>query len=276
VSEEKLAVVGFDGLAMKALADAGVDTIDGWPIMLNITKTKTEDEINCIKMAYAITDAAWFKTWELLRPGVTDLEVSAAAMYAAKCAGAEELSRGHLLSGPLTYDRAFYNTGRIVQYGDLVYAAYCGMKYMGYNTCYYRTFSVGHEPNEKVKSWYQELIERINSVIEEIKPGRTTADAAKKFAPASHFGYQEEAELLTMEIGHGLGMYNYGYPIVNRQFSIEHPQEFEVGMTLAVEGRVGAPGQGGVRIEDAVVITESGPELMDWWPRDEILVAPFR
>lgn len=274
LQNEKLAVVGFDGLAQQALKDAGVTVVDGWPIMLDITKTKTIDEIACLKTAFAATDAGWYRTWELLRPGALDVDVSAEAMLAAHKAGADEVPAGHLRSGILAFDRAFAGTGRIINYGDLVYGSFCGVKYMGYNTCYYRTFSVGKEPDAQAKSWYSELVERLNNVIEAIKPGNTTADAAKHFPPASKWGYKEEAELLTLEIGHGIGLYNYGYPIINRLWSLDHPQEFEVGMTLAIEGREGIPGEGGVRLEDAVVITENGAELIDRWPRDEVLVAP--
>jgi Xaa-Pro aminopeptidase len=267
IQNEKLAIVGFDGLASQALRDAGITVIDGWPMMLDITKTKTQDEIECLKMAFAATDAAWYRTWELLKPGAIDVDVSAEAMLAAHKAGIEDVPTGHLRSGSLTFDRGFAGTGRIISFGDLVYGSFCGAKYMGYNTCYYRTFSVGKEPDAKVKSWYSELVDRLNH-------GNTTADAAIHFPPASRWGYKEEAEVLTLEIGHGIGLYNYGYPIINRQWSLEHPMEFEVGMTLAIEGREGIPGEGGVRLEDAVVITENGAELIDRWPRDEILVAP--
>jgi Xaa-Pro aminopeptidase len=147
---------------------------------------------------------------------------------------------------------------------------------MGYKTCYYRTFCVGREPTTQEQDWYKELVERLDRVIDAIKPGNTTADAAQHFPPASRWGYQEEAELLTLEIGHGIGMYAYGYPIINRQWSLEHPMEFEVGMTIAIEGREGEPGIGGVRLEDAVVVTADGCELIDHWPRDEVVAAPMR
>src|SRR5206468_1861504 len=150
VDKEQLAVVGFDGRAQRALADQGVKTIDGWPLMLDATKTKTVDEISCLKMAFAITDASWYAAWEKLRPGA-------------------------------------------------------------------------RETDAKTKDWYRRLVERLDNVIGAIKPGATTRDAARHFAPASTWGYKDEAELLTLEIGHGIGLHAYGYPIINRQWSLDHP-----------------------------------------------------
>lgn len=274
LEREPLGVVGFDGVAQQALAAKGIKTVEGWSLMLDATKTKTIDEINCLKMAYAAADAAWYRAWELLKPGAIDVEVSREALMAAYAAGAEEVPSGHFRSGPISFDRAYERTGRILNYGDLTFASFCGIGYLGYKTCYYRTFSVGREPDQRAKDWYKALVERLDRVIDAIKPGATTADAAKHFPPASKWGYKEEAEVLTLEIGHGIGLHHYGYPIINRQWSLEHPQVFEVGMTIAIEGREGERGVGGVRLEDGVVVTEQGAELIDHWPRGEILVAP--
>ncbi|MBI2317534.1 MAG: aminopeptidase P family protein [Betaproteobacteria bacterium] len=273
LTREALAVVGFDGTATEALIARGLKVAKGWPLMLEATKTKTVDEINCLKMAYAVSDAAWMKTWELLKPGVTETSVVKQALLAAQEAGADAVRAGNTRSGPNSFERGISNSGRILQHGDLVYSAYCGIGYLGYLCCYYRTFSVGAKPDRKVLGWYTELVDRMNAVIDAIKPGATTADAAKHFPPASKWGYKDEAEVLSMEIGHGIGMYHYGYPIINRQWSLKHPQVFEEGMTIAIESREGEPGRG-VRLEDGVVVTKNGAELIDHWPRDEILVAP--
>jgi Xaa-Pro aminopeptidase len=78
-----------------------------------------------------------------------------------------------------------------------------------------------------------------------------------------------------MEIGHGIGVYQYEYPIINRQWSLENPQVFEAGMVLAVEGREGEDRVGGVRLENMIVVTENGAEIIDHFPREEILEAPL-
>ena len=72
--------------------------------------------------------------------------------------------------------------------------------------------------------------------------GNTTADAAKAFPPASKWGYKEEAEVLTVEFGHGLGMpcpdpvyVPYAMPNINRQWSLNHPRPFEKGMVIGYE-----------------------------------------
>ena len=274
LTHEPLAVVGFDGPAQAALTAAGVRVVNGAPLMLEATKIKTADEIACLKMAYQVTDAAWQRSWELLRPGVTGDEVAREALSAAIAAGAEEVPPGKFRSGPTSFDRGYEGGGRRLDYGDIAYGAFCGVSYLGYKSCYYRTFSVGRAPSQQAQDWYKALVERLDRVIDAIRPGATTADAAREFPPASKWGYSDEAELLTLEVGHGIGLHHYGYPVINRQWSLKHPQVFEVGMTIAIEGREGAPAQGGVRLEDGVVVTENGAELIDRWPRDEILVAP--
>jgi Xaa-Pro aminopeptidase len=160
-----------------------------------------------------------------------DTDLSRIAINTLYEAGADEVPPIGFYTGPLTFDRGFHKVGRIIQTGDLIYSSICGVKYMGYMSCTYRTLIAGRKPNQKERDWYKKLLERIDAVIDAIKPGATTADAARHFLPASTWGYQDEAELLTLEIGHGIGLFNYGPPIINRQWSLKHPQVFEPGMS---------------------------------------------
>src|SRR5262249_59046861 len=118
---------------------------------------------------------------------------------------------------------------------------------------------------------------RLEATKSKTKQGKKTADAAKHFPPASKWGYKSEVEILASEIGHGIGLgtsTGYDIPIINRLWSFDHPQVFEEGMTIAVESREGETRVGGARLENMLVVTKNGAEIMDYFPRDEILVAP--
>ncbi len=268
---EKLAIIGFDGAAREALIAQGITLTDGWPLMLEATTIKTEDEINCLKIVAAICEAAWFKVWEALRPGMRDTDLSRIAIDALYEAGADEVPPIGFYTGPLSFERGFPKAGRIIQTGDLIYSSLCSIKFLGYMSCTYRTLIAGRKANQKEKDMYKRLLERVNGVIDAIKPGATTADAAKHFPPAATWGYKNETEVLAAEIGHGIGLFIYGPPIINRQWSLKHPQVFEPGMTLAVESREGEFRAGGVRLENMIVVTQDGAEIIDHMPRDQII-----
>ena len=204
---EKLGLGGFDGIAREALNAVGIKNIvDSRATMLEARSIKNQDEIDCLKTAAAIVDGVWYRIWENLKPGIKDTDLATVASAAGYEYGAETAVPGGWRTGPNTFDRAFHQSSRIIQVSDLVYGSLCGLIYMGYGTCTYRSFIVGRKPTDKEKDWYKKVLDRINAIIEEIKPGKTTADAAKHFPPASTWGYKEEVEILASEIGHGIGL----------------------------------------------------------------------
>jgi Xaa-Pro aminopeptidase len=268
--KEKLGVDAVDEAGRQALLKLGVETTGVMPAMREARRTKTPEELLCLKMACAIGDVGYAKVCETLKPGIRECDVGGVVMDAMLKAGAEHANAG-ARSGPNTFEVYHIgNTDRIIRMGDLVYVNLCSTQYMGYRICYYRTFIAGRKPNNKEQDWYKKLHDRLYAVIDAIQPGATTADAAKHFPPASQWGYEAEDRLLVSEVGHGIG-FTYDEPIISRIWSLRHPQVFEPGMVIAVEGREGESGYGGVRFEEMVVVTETGHEIITEWPSDEIL-----
>lgn len=279
LSGEKLGIVGFEYLAREALKKGKINLVEGWPLLLEASKTKTQDEINCLKMAASICSSGWQRALELLRPGVDREPVARMVRESLETAGAGTSFCG-VTSGPLSFERTVTHLTRRIEYGDLVYVPLCGTSYMGYSACLYRTFIVGRKPTAKEKDWYKKVKDRVDTAIEATKIGANTADIANAFPPASNWGYKDEAEVLTVEIGHGIGLVSlapanvhYNFPVINRQWSLKHPQIIEEGMVISYESLEGEHRVGGVRLENTVVVTKEGAEIIDHFPRDEILVA---
>jgi Xaa-Pro aminopeptidase len=272
LQDEKLGVTSLDGPSLRALSELGIQTFDAQSLLFEARKVKTQDEINCLKMVTAITDRAWYKIYKAIKPGMRDIDLTAIGYQAMIEAGAEIGGVVPFFSGPSTFERGLAMTDRIIEPGDIVYGDITNFGYLGYKTCLYRTFIVGRKPNKKEEGLYKKLLDKQNSILEAIKPGATTADAAKHFKPASTWGYNDEDRVFTIEIGHGIGLFLYEQPIINRLWSLKHPQTFEIGNVMAIESREGEPGLG-VRLEDMIVVTEKGAELLSRFPRDEIITA---
>lgn len=278
LARERLGVAGFDPFGMDALRDTDLEIVDGTAIMLEASKIKSPDEIRCLQRAASISTAGFQRAREVIRPGITHVDVAREMTGAMNAAGAEQVN-ARAVAGPLAFERGLFTVPRIIEHGDIGYVWTCGTSYMGYSACLYRSFLVGRKPTPREQSWYSELMDRMNAVIDSVRPGNTTADAARHFAPAEKWGYLDEAEVLTVEFGHGVGLASmaprygaYNWPIINRQWSFDYPQEFEPGMVLAVEALEGAHRQGGVRLEDMLVVTDEGPQLLDCFPREDMSV----
>jgi len=271
---EKLAqTAGWDRIVLGTLRELGIEVVDGWPMMMNVRSVKTKDEINCWKMANAIVDKAFYAMYEALKPGTRDVDIKGAILKSLWESGVEDTPRIGVWSGPYTWPRGVSNTDRFIEVGDIVYADIYYVSWMGYKTCVYRTFIVGRKPNQREQDWHKRLLEQQNGAIDEIKPGATTADVVKHFPTAREMGFPDEAYASMVMGGHGIGLHQYEYPSLSRYTSLRYPQVFEAGNTLAVETSYGEMRVGGSRMEDMVLVTEEGAEIVNHWPREEIIAS---
>ena len=277
LEKEKIGVDRCAEAIRAALEAEGLHLVNVGQAFVNARRTKTSDEINCMKMAGAIVDRAWWEFYSMLRPGIAANEVAAKTFEALWKYGAEAVGMVSIRTGPDTAP-IYLGTSpkdRIIQYGDLIYSDIYQVQYAGYNTCYYRTFKVGCQPTEKEKEWYKKTRDWLYGALSEVKPGATTADSARHFpGPKAYSSWGEltEEDIVGCNVAHGIGLAPYEEPIVSRTASLEHPQVYEKGMTIAFETHFGEPFIGGCRIENVVVVTDNGYENLYAMPDDEIIV----
>jgi len=262
---------------VSALEDRGVDVRpdECAEAMEDARKVKTRDEIECLRTVAAICEAGFQRITESVAPGRRESEVWGDAVRELWRHGAT-VQGGYLTSGPNTWPKHQANTtDRAIRPGDLVYADFYNVGYLGYRSCYYRTFSVG-EPTDAQREAYETAVDNLYRVLDRIEPGVTTDEIAAAFPDmdgehADWYGAEEHWEMTTNHWAHGLGLQLYEVPLIWRGLSPEHPIEIEEGMTMAVETQEPADRQG-VRVEEMIVVRENGVEVLSQWPVEEITV----
>ncbi|WP_309493279.1 Xaa-Pro peptidase family protein [Candidatus Hecatella orcuttiae] len=268
--------VGLDvpeAVSVRALQNEGIEVTDCQQAMLDARIIKTKDELNCLKIAAAICEAILEEVRRALKPGITELHLTALGYKVGYEMGMDDIIGFTVCSGPNAWPNFKFYTDRIIRPGDTVTFDIGGASYNGYKTCYYRTFSLG-QPSPKIKEFYREAYEWIYSAIRKIKPGATTADLVSDWPDATkEWGYDSEWEAIANEWGHGLGLALYEPPTITRIWSREFPVTLKEGMTFALETQQGTWKDGGVRIEEMVAVTSSGVEVLSKWPVEEITIV---
>jgi Xaa-Pro dipeptidase len=114
----------------------------------------------------------------------------------------------------------------------------------------------------------------MDAAIAKVGPGVGTDEVAALWPKATEFGFPNEMEAFGLQFGHGLGLGLHERPIISRLNSMSHPVEIKPGMVFALETYCPAPdGISAARIEEEVVITESGAQVLTRFPAQELFVA---
>ena len=145
--------------------------------------------------------------------------------------------------------------------------------YMGYRTCYYRTFNIGKASVEQSDA-YKQCREWLDNAITLIKPGVSTDKIASVWPKAEDFGFDNEMDAFALQFGHGLGLALHERPIISRLNSLDNPFELKEGMVFALETYCPASdGVSAARIEEEVVVTATGCEVITRFPAKELFIA---
>jgi Xaa-Pro aminopeptidase len=261
-----------DIVTLNALHRGGVETADGSQVMLGARAVKTPEEVALLDHAAAIVDAVYERIYELLRPGVTERQIVAEAQRLLFELGSEQVEAINAVSGDRCNPHPHVFSDRLLRPGDQAFFDVIH-SFMGYRTCYYRTFSVAGANRAQIAA-YQQCREWLDDAIALVRPGASTDEIASVWPTAQELGFADEQSCFGLQFGHGLGVGLYEAPMISRLHSLEHPMVIEEGMVFALETYCAASdGVSAARIEEEVVVTAGGNRVLTRFPAGELLVA---
>jgi Xaa-Pro aminopeptidase len=257
---------------LAALEAEGISVRDGQQIMLDAREVKSMDEIILLNTACAMVDGAYQRIAEQLKPGVRENEIVADVTKYLFDLGSEHVDNINAVSGERCSPHPHVFSDRIIRPGDQAFFDIIHT-FLGYKTCYYRTFNVG-SANDAQRDAYKQAREWIDASIELMRPGVTTDQVASVWPRAEEFGFSSEMECFGLQFGHSVGLFLHERPIISRLNSLDHPVELKEGMVIALETYCPAKdGYSAARIEEEVVVTADGPVVITRFPSDELFVA---
>ena len=235
------------------------------PLVERARMAKDAAEILRIRRAVVLGASLFRIARQKIRPGVREIEVAAAMEYEARCAGAEGMSFPTILASgtrsAIVHGRA--SDARIPRRGFVV----CdfGVILAGYCSDRTRTVHIGR-PSQEARGLYEAVLEAQQAAIAAVRPGVTATEvdgAARRVLQK-----RKLARYFTHSTGHGLGLEIHEAP----RLAAAQAQKLQPGMVVTIEPGVYIPGKCGVRIEDVVVVTSSGCEVLTPGDKDLVII----
>jgi len=272
-------LIGIDGTIlsgyyMEAFTREGIKTKVCKATLDKARMIKNSEEIKIMRQVAMNTEIAFASIIKAIEPGVRECDlvgIGIKALYEQGCDHTEDLV---CMSGENTNPYNWTFTDKVIRPGDLIYIDVDGASYLGYKSCVYRTFCCGKATQEQ-KDTYAEAYGWLYDGIAACKKGNTNYDIQKAFPQSpSAWGRDSWEGMDPFCLAHGLGLTLHDRPFVTHNYVVNKSPEvpLEPGMILAVETYAGKPNQPmGVRLEEMVLVTEKGPEVLSRFPIKELM-----
>jgi len=254
------------------LQRAGIEVRDGQQTMLSAREVKNIDELTLLNMASAMVDGVYQDIAEALKPGIRESDIVALATKRLYEMGSDCVEAINSIAGERCSPHPHNFTDRLIRPGDQAFFDVI-QSFMGYRTCYYRTFSVGRAtPSQRTA--YKKAREWMDVAIDLLRPGVGSDRIAAALPKAEQAGFASEMDAFGLNFCHGLGLGLHERPLISRLTSFKEPIELKVGMVFAVETYCPASdGVSAARIEEEVILTPKGPQIISLYPAEELPIS---
>jgi Xaa-Pro aminopeptidase len=273
--------IGIDHVSMLTLMKLQevfpkAEFVNGDHCVLDAQVVKNSEEIKCMRVSSQLAAVAMDRAIKKIDVGVRECEILAEAMYSLYSNGMEVPQCSLIVtSGDGTAPLRRFASDKKINWGELVFMDLGGC-FNGYFSDFTRTVIFG-KPNEQQKKIYRAVYDMMKEIHRTMRPGNTNADvnnAARQVVIDHGFKGHDYLGLL----GHSIGVTGLTYPIVGEVAAVGSEKEvvLKPGMIFSMEPGIfipGTPGGGGVRIEDTILITEEGNEVLTQTPYDENLLS---
>jgi Xaa-Pro aminopeptidase len=276
LEKETLALDGtVCGLILnRAFDKANIKTMHGKPMMDAARMIKTADEIELMRITCGNSESAFAAIVDAIRPGIRECDLVGIGIKALYEEGADHTEDLVCMSGYNTNPYGWSFSDKPLRPGDLVYIDVDGNSYQGYKSCVYRTFCCGKATQEQ-KDLYLECYEMLYAGISVMKDGATDHDILEKWPQSpEYWGYDSWAAVGAYAFGHGLGLTLHDQPVISPYAKAMGlpPNELKAGMIIALETYAGKKGgKEGVRLEENILVTKDGFEILSRWPIKELM-----
>ncbi|MFZ4440138.1 MAG: M24 family metallopeptidase [Syntrophales bacterium] len=260
VEKEKIGIDNLDMPSMQAFKDAGLNIVNGWPAMSSARVVKTRDEIELLKQAASIGDAAmWHIKYDWLKPGVTEREIEGKVHEFMLERGCEIIYDIIVASGGNTSPYRRWATNKMIRQGDLVIVDINAVGPSGYYIDFVRCFKCAGKMNQQEIDLYREVYDSMYAAIDKLRPGNTTADVAACFPKYDDDKY---GTVTLQQFAHSIGITLYEGMWISRAYSLDYPAEIKENMYFAVETFAGHAGlRQTCRLEENVLVSGEGPVI---------------
>jgi Xaa-Pro aminopeptidase len=235
-------------------------------VLAELRMRKDAAEVSELRRAAEAIDRVHARMGEFLKAGRTEAQVGADITDAIVAEGHTEAAFVIVGSGPNGASPHHDLSDRVIEAGDVVVIDIGGPVLSGYNSDSTRTYAVGGEPAEDIRRTYAVLQEAQEAACRAVRPGVTAESvdaAAREIIASAGFGEQ-----FVHRTGHGIGLDVHEEPYIVGGNDLT----LAPGMAFSVEPGIYLEGQWGARIEDIVVVTESGGERLNDRPRDLVVL----